>query len=160
MVVASDALQPCGLQPTRLLCPWDFPGKNTGVGCHPLLQGIFLTQVWNPGLPHCRQALYWQAVYSSGLYLEVRLYHLGTPGVYPASSPCPVSRVLCPCPTTTVCTCLHSGVTPWAFPKAYYEKLQHEACLTSCTVEVLIKLWSLPFSVSCKKTQTIYLFKT
>ena len=30
-----------GLQPTRLLCPWDSPGKNTGVGCHFLLQGIF-----------------------------------------------------------------------------------------------------------------------
>ena len=29
--------------PTRLLCPWDFPGKNAGVGCHFLLQGIFLT---------------------------------------------------------------------------------------------------------------------
>ena len=63
-------------------------------------------------------------------------------------------------PTTAVCTCLHSGVTSWAFPKAYYEKLQHEACLTSCAVEVLIKLWSLPFSVSCKKTQTRYLFQT
>ena len=33
-----------GLYPTRLLCPWDSPGKNTGVGCHFLLQGIFLTQ--------------------------------------------------------------------------------------------------------------------
>ena len=30
--------------PTRLLCPWDSPGKNTAVGCHALLQGIFLTQ--------------------------------------------------------------------------------------------------------------------
>ena len=30
---------PYGLQPTRVLCPWDFPGKNTGVGCHCLLQG-------------------------------------------------------------------------------------------------------------------------
>ena len=30
-----------------LLCPWDFPGKNTGVDCHFLLQGIFLTQGWN-----------------------------------------------------------------------------------------------------------------
>ena len=37
-------LGPQGLQPTRLLCPWDFPGKNTGVGCHFLLQGIFLAQ--------------------------------------------------------------------------------------------------------------------
>ena len=34
------------------------PGKNTGVGCHSLLQGIFLTQGSNPGLPHCRQMLY------------------------------------------------------------------------------------------------------
>ena len=32
--------RPHGLQPTRLLCPWDFPGKNTGLGCHFLLQGI------------------------------------------------------------------------------------------------------------------------
>ena len=37
-------LQPCGPQPARLLCPWDFPGKNTGVDFHFLLQGIFLTQ--------------------------------------------------------------------------------------------------------------------
>ena len=33
-----------GLYPTRLHCPWDSPGKNIGVGCHALLQGIFLTQ--------------------------------------------------------------------------------------------------------------------
>ena len=36
----------------------DSPGKNTGVGCHALLQGIFPTQGSNPGLPHCRQILY------------------------------------------------------------------------------------------------------
>ena len=34
-----------GLQPTRLLCPWDSTGKNIGVGCHDLLQEIYLTQV-------------------------------------------------------------------------------------------------------------------
>ena len=45
-------------EPTRLLCPWDFQGKNTGVGCHFLLQEIFPTQGLNPGLPHCRQMLY------------------------------------------------------------------------------------------------------
>ena len=38
---------PRGLSPTRLLCPWDFPGKNTRVGCHFFLQGIFPTQGWN-----------------------------------------------------------------------------------------------------------------
>ena len=37
---------------------WDSPGKNTGVGCHFLLQGIFPTQESNPGLLHCRQILY------------------------------------------------------------------------------------------------------
>ena len=40
------------------LHPWNFPGKSTGVGCHFLLQGIFLTQGSNPGLPLCRQTLY------------------------------------------------------------------------------------------------------
>ena len=48
--VASDSLQPHGLQPARLLCPWDSPGKNTEVGCHILLQGIFPTQGSNPCL--------------------------------------------------------------------------------------------------------------
>ena len=50
--------QPCGLLPTRFLCPWDFPSKGTGVGCHFLLQGIFPSQGLNPGLLHCRQTLY------------------------------------------------------------------------------------------------------
>ena len=36
----SDSVRPQGLQPTRLLRPWDSPGKNTGVGCHFLLQGM------------------------------------------------------------------------------------------------------------------------
>ena len=39
----SDPLQPRALQPARLLCPWDSPGENTGVGCQSLLQGLFLT---------------------------------------------------------------------------------------------------------------------
>ena len=43
---------------TRLLRPWDFLGKSTGVGCHFLLQGIFPTQGSNPGLLHYRQTLY------------------------------------------------------------------------------------------------------
>ena len=56
--VMYNSLQPHGLQPTRLLCPWDSPGKNTGVGCHGLLQSIFPTQGSNQGLPCCRQILY------------------------------------------------------------------------------------------------------
>ena len=38
--VVSNSSRPCELQPTRLLCLWDSPGKNTGVGCQALLQGI------------------------------------------------------------------------------------------------------------------------
>ena len=56
--VASNSLRPYGWQPAMLLCPWNSPGKNTGVGCHSLLQGIFPTQESNPGLPHCEQTLY------------------------------------------------------------------------------------------------------
>ena len=52
--------------PSRLLCPWYFPGKNTGVGCHLLLQGIFLAQGSNLCLLH------WQAG-------SLPLSHLGSP---------------------------------------------------------------------------------
>ena len=54
----SDSLQPHGLQPTRLLCTWGFPGKNAGVGCHFLLWVIFLTQGLNPCILLGRWILY------------------------------------------------------------------------------------------------------
>ena len=56
--VVSNSLQSHGHWPTRLCCPWDFPCKNTGEGCHFLLQGFFPTQGSNPGLLHSRQTLY------------------------------------------------------------------------------------------------------
>ena len=56
--VLSHSFWPHGLQPARLLCPWASPGKNTGVGCHSFLQGIFPTQGSSPGLLHCRWILY------------------------------------------------------------------------------------------------------
>ena len=56
----SDPMWLYGLQPTRLLPPWNSPGKSTGVGCHFLLQGIFQTQGSNWSLLHL---LHWQ-VYS------------------------------------------------------------------------------------------------
>ena len=62
-------LQPHGLQVTRLLCPWNFPCKNTRVGCHLLLQRIFLTRGSNPCL------LLWQQDSSP-------LSHLGSPTCY------------------------------------------------------------------------------
>ena len=57
--VVSDSSQYHGLQPVQLLHPWNSPGKSsTGMGCHSLLQGIFLTWGLNPGLLHFRQILY------------------------------------------------------------------------------------------------------
>ena len=64
MCVHAKSLQSCltlcdpmDHSPSRLLCPWDSPGKHTGTGCHALLQGIFLTQGSNPHLLHL---LLWQ----------------------------------------------------------------------------------------------------
>ena len=56
--LVSTSLRPHGLQPSRFLCPWDSPGKNTGVCCHFLLQGTFPTQALNP---HLLCILHWQA---------------------------------------------------------------------------------------------------
>ena len=58
----SSSSRPRGLQPARLLCPWDSPGKSTGVGCHSLLQPIFLTQGSNQRL---LWLLHWQTDYLS-----------------------------------------------------------------------------------------------
>ena len=54
----SDSLWPYRVEPSSFLCPWDSPGKNNGVGCHTLLQGIFLIQGSNSHLWHL---LHWQA---------------------------------------------------------------------------------------------------
>ena len=53
--VVSDFLQPHGLQPARVICPWNSSGMNTGVDCHSLLQRIFPTQGLNSDLLHCRR---------------------------------------------------------------------------------------------------------
>ena len=73
--VVSDSLQAYGPQPARLLCPLDSPGKNSGVGCHILLQGIFPTQIQGSNLSllhllHCGWIFY-------------PLSHLGSPPFLP-----------------------------------------------------------------------------
>ena len=68
---------------TRLLCPWDSPGKETGVGGHALLWGIFPTQGWNPRLLH------WQVgslpPSYQGSHLSVYDFHLKEPQESPRS---------------------------------------------------------------------------
>ena len=67
--VASDSFRPHGVYPARLLCPLNFPGKNTTAGCHFLLQGIFTTHGSNRCL---LQLTHWQAD-------SLPLRHLGSP---------------------------------------------------------------------------------
>ena len=62
MCMHAKSLQLCltlwdPMDPARLLCPWNSPGKSTGVSSLSLLQGILPTQGSNPGLPHCRWIL-------------------------------------------------------------------------------------------------------
>ena len=80
--VESDSLWPKRLQPTRLLCSWDFPGKNTGVGCHAALQGIFLTGGLNshlPASPALQADSFTQLSHLGSPYIQVELskYSLG-----------------------------------------------------------------------------------
>ena len=63
-------LQSHGLQPARLLSPWDFLSKNTGVGCHFLLLGIFPMQGSNPCFLHCSWTLYLWATREARLYIR------------------------------------------------------------------------------------------
>ena len=74
--VVSYSVQPHGLQPTKLLCPRNFPGKNTQVGCHSLLQGIFPIQRSNPRLLHCRQILYCLSHQGSLVFPEIIYFYL------------------------------------------------------------------------------------
>ena len=57
-----------------LLYPWDSPGKNTGVGSHSLLQGIFLPQESNPGLLHCRQIFTYWVMSEAHVYMTMCIY--------------------------------------------------------------------------------------
>ena len=67
----SSSLRPHGLySPPGSSIHGDSPGKNTGVGCRALVQGIFPTQRSNPGLPRCRQILDWVSHQGSPLGLE------------------------------------------------------------------------------------------
>ena len=98
-----------------LLCPWNSPGKNTGVGSHSLLQRIFLTQGSNLGLLHCRQILY-------------SLSHQGSP---------------CLCVCVCVCVCVHwkhiRGFVKWTPSPGInlVASTKDEDLLANCTVKLL-----------------------
>ena len=104
----SNSLWPCGLQLTRLLCPWNSLGKNTGVVCHSLLQGIILTQRLNLGLLHCRQILCHLSHQGSPKYSIQFSHSVVSDSLQPHESQ--HTRPPCPSPTPGV----HSNPCPWS----------------------------------------------
>ena len=149
----SDCLQPHGLSLTRLLCPWDSPGKNTGVGCHALLQGIFPTQGSNLGLPHGRQILYYLShqgsVQFSHSVMSDSLRPHGvqharlpcpspTPGIY--SNSCPLSWWYHPTISSSVTpfsSCLQSFPTSGSFQMSQLFALGGQSIGVSASASVL-----------------------
>ena len=79
--VMSDSYQPHGLQPTRLLCPWDFPGKSTGVGCHCLLHLFyyflsFFRQLHNSIFPNFLKNLFERITVPGAFYRLLRNWNI------------------------------------------------------------------------------------
>ena len=96
----------CDPGPTRFFHPWDSPGKNTGVGCHFLRKGTFLTQGLNPGLSHCRRILYLLNQQGSPRILEWVAY--------------PFSRGIFQPRNQTGVSCIAGGLfTSWATREAH-----------------------------------------
>ena len=105
--VVSDCLQLHGLWPIRLLCPEDFSVRNTGMGCHFFLQGIFLTQ---GSSPHLLNLLHWQ-VYS------LPLHHLGSPYTVCVCVCARVCVCVCVCACVRVCACVCVCVRVCGLPR-------------------------------------------
>ena len=85
----------------QLLCPWVYPGKNTGVGCHTLLQGIFPTQGSNMQLlrpPQCRRILYRWAT-REALFIHASAHYWGLPWWLSGKE--------------SSCQCRRHGFNPW-----------------------------------------------
>ena len=90
-----NSLQTHGLEPARLLCPWDSPGKNTGVGCHVLPQRFFPTQESNPGIEPRSLALQADSLLSEPL------------GKLMQQSYSFVCVCVCVCIHTCICVCVY-----------------------------------------------------
>ena len=133
-LVLSNSLRFCGLQPSRFLCPWDSPGKNAGVGCHALLQGIFPTQRWNPCLLFL---LHWHEVTlplvppgkpkNSGVGCYFLLQGIfQTPGVEPVS------------PAASVLQANSLSLSHWGSPKLWWK----------CYPFSLVRLFAIPWTIA------------
>ena len=128
--VMSDSWWSHGLVPARLLFSWNYPGKNTGVGSHALLQGIFPAQGLNLGLLHCKHTLsftIWAAREASCLwrkctYLFSHIQLFETPWM--VASQAPLSMVI-----------LQARILEWgclAFLQGIFPSQRWNPCLPHC----------------------------
>ena len=138
-----------GLKPIRLLCPWDFPGKNTRVGCHFLLQGIFPTQVLNLHLWH------WQV---DSFYLPFRSIQFSPSVLSDSLRPHGLQHTRLVCPSLSPRVCSNSSIES-VMPSSHLI-LCHPLLLPSIFPSIRVfsnesalhirwpKYWSFSFSIS------------
>ena len=112
-LVVSDSVRLHGLQPTRLLCPWDSPGKNTGVGCHFLLQ--------------CMKVESESEVTQSCLTLSDRPHGLRPtrflhPWDFPGNSTGVGCYCLLPCICVDICICVYTHTSVYTHTLAYIDR--------------------------------------
>ena len=139
----SDYLRPHGLQPTRRLCPWASPGKNTGVGCRFLLQGIFLTQGLNLGLQHCRQILYHLNHQISQFYIQQGVCFNPKLLIYPPHTPPSLLSLLVTMFFLFVCFCfVNKFLCIILFLKFHMQLILYDICLL--VSELINPAWSFP----------------
>ena len=151
-----DSVWPHGLKPSRLLCPWDSPGKNTGVDCHALLQRIFLTQG-----PNLHLLLWWadslplappgKPLIVHSMPANLALHHLSvlSPVLFLIST-LAVSGILCPLPIrTSAYACPLVGMF---FPRIFTHKpssqLSSESNITFSMMTHNCKSYTHPQSLS------------
>ena len=118
-----------GQAPSRLLCPWNSPGQNMGVGSHSLLQGIFPIQGLNPGLPHGRQILYQLSYIYTYIYICICCSVTKLCLTLCDSMDCsmPGSRVLHPQSLLKL-----MSLSQWCHPTISSSVIPFSSCLQSC----------------------------
>ena len=135
--VMSDSLRPHVLKPTRFLYPWDFPGKNTRVGCHFLFQGILPTQGSHLGLLHWQADFlplshqgspYYNFFNSSGLETHPKGFDKCMKGI-----PCMIFQFVC----------------PLIILDPSELKLKAKEKVSSLTTELVSKKLMYPFMIMC-----------
>ena len=135
-------LWPHGLHPTRLLCPWDFSGKDTRVDCHFLLQGIFPPQRSNLCLLHCRQILY--RLSYKVLVLGRQLFSLVYVSVA-QSCPTLCNPMACSPPGSSVHRILQARILEWVvtpFSIFFFFSLSTLKIIILCSWLSLLLMWN------------------